>query len=216
MSELRIDSLVLGMVSTNCYLIYNDRTREAVIVDPADSAPRIKSRCGELQLQPRAVLLTHGHGDHILAAKDICRAYDISLYAGRKEAGLLKDPSWNLSDSLGLGSVSLEADVWVDEGEHLQLAGFDWQVIETPGHTKGSVCYYIAEEEVLISGDTLFAGSLGRTDFPGGSMREIVDSITGKLLVLPDEVMVYPGHGEQTSIGFEKKYNPVAVYMQKH
>ena len=111
--------------------------------------------------------------------------------------------------------MSISADYLVRDGEVLHMIGFDWKVIETPGHTEGSVCYYIEAEEVLISGDTLFAQSLGRTDLPTGSSRKILDSIRDRLLVLPEDTMVYPGHGDQTTIRFERKYNPVAVYYNR-
>lgn len=212
MSDFRIQTFVLGDVSTNCYLVFNENTREAVVVDPADNAPYILNKCRELQVMPVAILLTHGHFDHILAVKDICRAFPCKVYAGCEEDRLLQDPYLNLTGTLGTDQTSIEADVLTKDGETFSLIGFLWKVLETPGHTCGSVCYYIEAEQVLISGDTLFANSLGRTDLPTGSMREIVRSIREKLLVLPEDTMVYPGHGEPTTIAHEKRYNPVAVY----
>lgn len=215
MSEFRIRALVLGEVSTNCYIIYHQTTKKAVIVDPADNGEYILHMCRELSVTPEAVLLTHGHFDHILAVKDVQRAFRCKVYAGIREDRLLRDPSLNLSGSMGSEQMGLNVDYLVREGEVLHLIGFDWKVLETPGHTAGSVCYYIESEGVLISGDTLFAESLGRTDLPTGNTREIMDSIQNKLLVLPEDTMVYPGHGEQTTIGYERKYNPVAVYYSR-
>lgn len=212
MSDFRIRTFVLGEVSTNCYLVFHDKTREAVVVDPADNAPYILNKCRELGVIPAAVLLTHGHFDHVLAVKDICRAFPCKIYAGREEDRMLQDPSLNLTGTLGTDPTEIQADVLVKDGDILSLIGFQWKVLETPGHTAGSVCYYVEAEQVLISGDTLFANSLGRTDLPTGSMEAIVRSIREKLLPLPEDTMVYPGHGEPTTIGHERRYNPVAVY----
>ncbi len=214
MSDLRIQTYVLGGVSTNCYLMFHNKTRQAVVVDPADNGAYVLNKCRELEVTPTAILLTHGHFDHIMAVEDICRAFPCQVYAGREENQLLQDPSMNLSGSMGMEQIGIEADVLVRDGEVLSLIGFEWKVLETPGHTAGSVCYYLESEKVLISGDTLFADSLGRTDLPTGDSRAIVRSITEKLLALPEDTMVYPGHGEVTTIGHEQRYNPVAVYSR--
>ncbi|MCI9163032.1 MAG: MBL fold metallo-hydrolase [Lachnospiraceae bacterium] len=214
MSDLRIQTYVLGGVSTNCYLMFHNKTRQAVVVDPADNGAYVLNKCRELEVTPTAILLTHGHFDHIMAVEDICRAFPCQVYAGREENQLLQDPSMNLSGSMGTEQIGIEADVLVRDGEVLSLIGFEWKVLETPGHTAGSVCYYLESEKVLISGDTLFADSLGRTDLPTGDSRAIVRSITEKLLALPEDTMVYPGHGEVTTIGHEQRYNPVAVYSR--
>lgn len=215
MSDFRIRTFVLGGVSTNCYLVYNHSTKKAVIIDPADNGAYILQKCRELEVTPEAILLTHGHFDHILAAEDICRAFHCKVYAGRNEDRMLQDPSLNLTGTLGTEQMTVNADYLVRDGELLHLIGFEWKVLETPGHTEGSVCYYVEKEGVLISGDTLFAESLGRTDLPTGSVQKIIASITEKLLVLPEDTMVYPGHGEQTTIAHERQYNPVAVYVRR-
>ncbi|MCI8660445.1 MAG: MBL fold metallo-hydrolase [Lachnospiraceae bacterium] len=215
MSNFRIRTFVLGEVSTNCYLVFHEGTKEAVVVDPADNALYILNKCRELQVTPVAILLTHGHFDHILAVKDICRAFPCKVYAGKEEDRLLQDPFLNLTGTLGTDQTSIQADVLIKDGDILSLIGFAWKVLETPGHTAGSVCYYIESEHILFSGDTLFADSLGRTDLPTGSMEEIICSIREKLLTLPEDIMVYPGHGEPTTISHERKYNPVAMYRGK-
>ena len=212
MSDFRMETIVLGDVSTNCYLIYNQKSREAVVVDPADNGAFVLNKCWELQVKPVAVILTHGHFDHILAVEDICRAFSCQVYAGREEDRLLQDSSMNLSTIMGTERTIVCADVLVKEKDELSLAGFKWNVLETPGHTAGSVCYYIPSEQVLFSGDTLFAGSLGRTDLPTGDQKAIVSSIREKLLPLPEETKVFPGHGEGTTIGRERRYNPVRMY----
>lgn len=210
MSDFRIITKVLGSVSTNCYFIYHDQTKEAVIIDPADNPPAITAAVRAAGLIPKAVLLTHGHFDHILAAAEIKAEYQIPLYAGEKEAALLADSRINLSAGMGRTGIELQADRWLRDGETFSMAGFIFQVIATPGHTEGSVCYYIAEEKTLISGDTLFHRSLGRTDFPTGDYFAILHSLRNVLFKLPPETIVAPGHGQPTSIEYERKYNPAA------
>ena len=212
MSDFRIKTYVLGPVSTNCYIVYNERTKEAVVVDPADNGPYILNKCNELGVKPSAVLLTHGHGDHIMASQDIKRAFHVNIYAAEAEDGLLADAAKNLTGGFLNTPLTFHADVLLHDGEELGLWGFQWKVIETPGHTAGSVCYYIPAEDVLIAGDTLFQESYGRTDLPTGSSRQLIDSILKKLFILPEDTMVYPGHGDPTTIGHEKKYNPISYY----
>ena len=205
---MKIETIPSGAFATNCYILEDQGT--VLVMDPTGKAQRILDRLqGRV---PLAIILTHGHFDHILAVEEIRRAFkEITVYAAEKEAKLLGDPRLNLTASYGTG-VTLSPDHLVKDGDILELAGFKWQVIETPGHTEGSVCLWIKEEEVLISGDTLFAESLGRTDFPTGSSADIIRSIKERLFVLPDDTMVYPGHGEPTTIGHEKTHNPVAFY----
>lgn len=205
--NIEIITKVLGAVSTNCYFIVNKTTKETIIVDPADNAGAIESVISENSLDPKAVFLTHGHFDHMLAAGLIRQKYNIPVIACDKEKKILEDSSYNLSTSFG-GAVVIEADRYEADGTVLEEAGLKLRLINTPGHTQGSACYYILNEDVLISGDTLFQESVGRTDFPSGSMSEIVRSIKEKLFVLPDRTKVYPGHGDQTSIEYEKMYNP--------
>ena len=204
---MRIKKFVIGMVGTNCYVVYNENTKECFVVDPAaPSAPLVEFiRTEGLQLQ--GILLTHGHFDHIMALNDLKKRYNVPVYAHEEEEDVLKQSSLNLSGSIGQ-IYTTQADVYVKDGEHLKLAGLDVIVLYTPGHTKGGVCYYFPEEKVLMSGDTLFHCSIGRTDFPTGSMSQLVRSVKEQLFVLPDDVQVYPGHDSVTSIGYEKQYNP--------
>ncbi|MGL5433856.1 MAG: MBL fold metallo-hydrolase [Lachnospiraceae bacterium] len=215
MNDLRIKTCVLGQVGTNCYLVYDEQTKEAVVIDPADNCGYIMEQCKKLGITPRFILLTHGHFDHILAAEELAKMYSCKIYAGKDENDLLLDPAANLTGSWGMPPLSLKADVLVGDREELQMLGLKWEVLFTPGHTAGSVCYYLEQEGVLFSGDTLFAESLGRTDLPTGDGSVIIKSILERLLVLPDDTMVYPGHGDPTVIGHEKQYNPVAVYHRK-
>ena len=208
MKNLRLESLVLGPVQTNCYFAMNRETKELFLVDPADHAERISERVDMLQACPKAILLTHGHFDHIGAVRAVADHYGIPVFIEKEEAPLLEDASLNASLLMMGKAQSVRADRLLSDGETLQIAGFTVQVLHTPGHTAGGACFYLPEEEVLFSGDTLFCGSVGRTDLPTGSMRELRKSLHEVLYRLPDTTMVFPGHGESTDIAFEKKYNP--------
>ena len=207
MGQIEIKSMTLGMVATNCYLIINKETKEAILVDPADNALRISNVIEENGCTLKAILLTHGHFDHIMALNDLKKKYNVPVYAHEEEEDVLKQSSLNMSGMVGQ-IYTTQADIYVKDGEHLKLAGLDVIVLHTPGHTKGGACYYFPEEKVLMSGDTLFHCSIGRTDFPTGSMSQLVRSVEEQLFVLPDDVQVYPGHDSVTSIGYEKQYNP--------
>lgn len=212
MSKMRVKTLVVGMVGTNCYLVYDEETKRAVILDPGDNADRISGECKKLGLNPEAILLTHGHFDHIMAAKALKERWNARIVAAEKEVEVLTDCDKNLVTNYYRTPFTLTPDVTVKEGEVFEAAGFSFRVLETPGHTIGSCCYYAESEEVLFSGDTLFQMSYGRVDFPTGSSGDMVRSVKRLLSSLPETVMVYPGHMDATSIGFEKKYNPLARY----
>ena len=211
MSKIRIKSLVVGMVETNCYVIYNDETKAAVLVDPGDSAKQISAKCREWGITPEAILLTHGHFDHIMAADELKEEWNLKIYSSAKEVEVLTDGSKNLMLKWYRKQYSLTPDVTLEDGEEFDLIGFRWKLIVTPGHTIGSCCYYIEDEDVLFSGDTLFQMSYGRIDFPTGNAMQMLASVK-KLLTLPEDVMVYPGHNGPTTIAHEKKYNPLARY----
>lgn len=202
---------VLGPVQTNCYFLFREDTRECVIVDPADEAERIQKYIESETLTPKAILLTHGHFDHIMAVEPIRKRYDIPVYAAKAERETLTDAARNLSDQLGGAMLSVEADCWLEDGEEMELLGQTVRCMLTPGHTVGGMCYYFPKAGILFSGDTLFQESVGRTDFPGGSMSELIRSIREKIFVLPEAVQVYPGHGLMTSVKNEKMFNPFAV-----
>lgn len=210
MGELKIINTVVGMVMTNCYIAYDDDTREAFLVDPGDNARQIERIVQEQKLTVKAILLTHGHFDHIMAVPELKAAYAVPVYALEKEQQMLEDPGLNLSASWSGRSVSFTADRILRDGETFSVAGFSLRAIGTPGHTAGGVSYYMEAEKVLFSGDTLFCGSYGRTDLPTASEGDIARSINEKLLVLPEDVRVLPGHERETTIGFERKHNPLS------
>ena len=209
---MKIETFVTGIIGTNTYVAYNETTKEAVLVDPAACTKMLMHFIEEEGLSMKAVLLTHGHFDHIMGIDGFRKVYDVPVYVGEKEAGLITDAHWNQSDIYTKGYTFSEA-VYVQDGKILRLAGYDFQVFFTPGHTPGGVCYYVASEGILFSGDTLFHHSVGRTDFEGGSMSDLVRGIEDKLLPLPDETKVLPGHMDATTIGEEKKYNP---FLRRH
>lgn len=204
---MKIEKFVLGALQTNSYLILNEDTKEVLIVDPATCPDYMLSHVKSNGYVPKGILLTHGHFDHVMGIEGWVEAYDIPVYLHEDEKEILATPNLNLSVMMGK-YYSYDKVQTLKEGEILELAGFSFQVIHTPGHTKGGCCYYEKDEEVLISGDTLFHTSVGRSDFPTGSMSTLIKSIKEKLFVLPDMVMVYPGHNSLTCIADEKKYNP--------
>lgn len=214
MSDYRMYSMQLGMVQTNCYLVWNDDTREAFVVDPADRADIIAMKIHQNHLVLKAILLTHGHFDHMMAVPDLKKMFDVPVYAGEAERPLLLDASANLSEGWGGKAVEFEADHYLKDGQVISIAGFDITVIATPGHTIGGVCYYLKDEGQLFAGDTLFRRSYGRTDLETGNTAALMKSICEKVLVLPEETYVYPGHDAATSIGYELKYNPAACRLR--
>ena len=207
MKNLELQKCILGPVYTNCYLLKNKETGELIIVDPADCPEKIELKVSRMSGKPVAILLTHGHFDHILAAQAVKEKYNIPIYACRQEEEMLREPSINMTVHYGQG-CSIVPDVFLEDLDVIRLAGFSVQMIHTPGHTKGSCCYYLKDEGVLFSGDTVFYGSVGRTDFPTGDAKALEEAIREKLFTLPDETLVLPGHETQTMIGKEKKGNP--------
>jgi len=210
---MKINHYVVGPVQTNCYVVINEKNKECFIIDPGASAKQLAERIRKDELTPVAVLLTHGHFDHAGAAEELAKEFDVKIYAHEAEKDTLENPQKNVSWMIN-HNESYSADVYVKDEETITLAGFAIKVLHTPGHTEGGCCYYIADEDVVFTGDTLFAQSVGRTDFPGGSMSQIVRSITEKLMPLNEagdlenDIMVYPGHNDPTTIETERMNNP--------
>lgn len=204
---MKIEHFTVGVVGTNCYFAINGETKECVVIDPGDYAEMLAEKLTAGGYTPVAILLTHGHFDHIMGVEGLRTQFGIPAYVHEDDAQMLEQPQLNACAMIG-ARVSLKADKTVKDGDTLNLAGMEIQAIHTPGHTPGGVCYYFPQEEVVFSGDTLFCESVGRTDLPGGSMSALVRSIKEKLFKLPDLTVVYTGHGEPTKIGDEKRYNP--------
>jgi len=217
MSEIKIGRMVMGVCQTNCYFLYREGEQECIVVDPADQGVSIYDALRRNGFRVTGILLTHGHFDHIWgldALRDAVNAAaeadglePVKAYAMEAEKELLRDAQKNVSEQAGRPCTTY-ADVYLKDGQELTLAGIQCKVIATPGHTVGGCCYYFQEAGILVAGDTLFAESVGRTDFPTGSMSTLVRSVRDKLFVLPEDTKVYPGHGEKTTIAHEKEYNP--------
>ena len=207
MMQMKVGQCRVGMDMTNCYGLLNTQTKEMILVDPGDSPEVIGRMVEELEGKPVAIFLTHGHYDHILALEAVKEKYQIPVYAGKEEEELLGDVSLNLTGQVRR-PMTVRPETLVSDLEKFIVAGFSVQAIHTPGHTKGSVCYYFPEESLLVSGDTLFHGSVGRTDLPTGSTAQMMESLKRLLETLPEETDVLPGHEAATTIGYEKRYNP--------
>lgn len=207
MGKLQIAHYMVGPVQTNCYFAINKETKEALVIDPGEEAARLMQQIKEQGLTVAAILLTHGHFDHAGAAAELSALCNAPIYAHEAEKETLESEKLNACWMIGK-KETYRADLFVKDEQELDLAGFHIRVLFTPGHTKGGCCYYFPYENVVFSGDTLFQMSVGRTDLEGGSMSQIVRSIQEKLMPLPEQTVVYPGHGEATTIETERMYNP--------
>lgn len=204
---LNVSILVVGPVQTNCYIVHNGPGK-CVVIDPGDEPAKILSKLDSIKATPEAILLTHGHFDHIGAVSELQKKFpETPVYAYTKEELLLKSPELNESSSMGPEGIVLNGVTYLEDGDELKLLGENWKLIYTPGHTIGSCCYYVESAPVLFSGDTLFADSCGRTDLATGNMKDMINSIRNVLMKLPDKTMVLPGHGPNTSIGIERRQN---------
>ena len=207
MGKLQIAHYMVGPVQTNCYFAINKETKEALVIDPGEEAARLMQQIREQGLTVAAILLTHGHFDHAGAAEELSALCNAPIYTHEAEKETLESEKLNACWMIGR-KETYRADLFVKDEQELDLAGFHIRVLFTPGHTKGGCCYYFPYENVVFSGDTLFQMSVGRTDLEGGSMSQIVRSIQEKLMPLPEQTVVYPGHGEATTIETERMYNP--------
>lgn len=210
-SRFVIEPVVSAPFEQICYLVWRDGRDDALVIDPGFDVPAIRQVLDRYRKTPAAILNTHGHADHIAGNGALKAAFpDAPLIIGAGDAHLLTDAEANLSAPFGLNLSSPAPDRLVREGETLELAGFTFEVLEIPGHSPGSVVFLSRADDppIAFSGDVLFAGSVGRTDFPGGSASRLLSGIREKLLTLPDATMILPGHGPATTIGAERRSNP--------
>jgi hydroxyacylglutathione hydrolase len=202
------ESFPVGPLRCNCTILGDEVTREAIVADPGDNIPEILSRLQKHGLTLRQIVITHAHIDHVGGAVLLKRATGAPVFLNQKDLGLLGamevQAGW-----IGVPTPEVAPpDMSADDGLALGLAALPGQVIHTPGHTPGSICLLFPKQNLLLAGDTLFAGSIGRTDLPGGDGRQILRSLRDRLLVLPDTTRVLPGHGPETTIGEERQSNP--------
>ena len=202
---MKIKALVVGPIMENCYILYDEQTLEGIIVDPGDEAISILNVVDNLKLHIKYIVNTHGHADHIGANKELGLALKAKLAI---HACMLTDPHLNLSENgyMGRPIISQPADIILHEGDIISFGNCNLKVIHTPGHTPGGIC--LVGEGVVMSGDSLFAGSIGRTDFPTGSMTDLISNLKAKILTLDENLTVFPGHGGATTIAYEKQINP--------
>ena len=205
-----LESFPVGPLACNCTILADEATREAIVIDPGDDVSRIAKRLSDLGLRLKQILVTHGHIDHVGGALKLKRLTGAPIYLNENDLPQLdimeEQAAW-----VGLDLAVPETappDEGLAEGQVVGLEHYPAKVLHTPGHTQGSVCLHFAPLNLLIAGDTLFAGSIGRTDFPGGNIDQIMASLHTRLLALPDETRVLPGHGPGTTIGLERASNP--------
>lgn len=202
LKELKIKTWVGD--PTNCYIIFDEESKETMVIDPAGEVPKIEELIKILDGNLKYIYLTHCHGDHIVGVSELQQRCGGKILIHRFDSDGLNDPNINLSRIIDIPEISLEADSRIDDEDLLHLGNLQFKVIHTPGHTKGSTSLYCEKEECVFSGDTIFKGAWGRTDLPTSSIEEIMDSIMKKLLNLPENTIVYPGHGRATMLKDEK------------
>jgi hydroxyacylglutathione hydrolase len=203
-----LETFPVGLLQCNCSIVGDETTREAMVIDPGDNIPQILARLAKHGLTLKQIVVTHGHIDHVGGALKLKQATGAPILMNQNDLEQLKimdeQASW-----LGVAPPEVAPpDFSAEDGMVVGVANHTAQVLYTPGHTQGSICLHFVPEKLLIAGDTLFAGGIGRTDLPGGNSRQILGSIHDRLLVLPEETRVIPGHGPETSIGMEAEENP--------
>jgi hydroxyacylglutathione hydrolase len=203
-----LETLPVGPLQCNCSILGDENSREAIVVDPGDDIPRILALLAKHHLTVKQIIITHAHIDHIAGAQRLKQLTDAPVLYNQNDLPLVAmmdvQAGW-----LGVPTPSVQApDDTLNDGKLIAIPGIAGSILHTPGHTEGSVCLYLPDQTLLLAGDTLFAGSVGRTDLPGGNTRKLLASIHNRLLVLPDETIVIPGHGASTTIGSERLKNP--------
>lgn len=200
--------LSVGMLESNCYILGDEETREAVVIDPGGDAPEILAALRQEKLQLKTIINTHGHFDHVGANKELQEATGAPIAIHAADAPMLSQPSAEALFFTGGRLQPSQASILLQEGDVLDFGRYQLKVLHTPGHTPGGICLVLLQEPIVYVGDTLFAGSIGRTDFPGGSFEDLINSVRTKIFTLGDHYLVMPGHGPATTVGQERLYNP--------
>ncbi|MHC1730247.1 MAG: MBL fold metallo-hydrolase [Syntrophobacteraceae bacterium] len=205
------EQLTVGTLQTNCYLLGEETHRQAILIDPGAEGQRICGRIRDLGLELSAILITHAHFDHVMAAWTLKEQLGGRLFLNAQDQPSLLQVIFGLAmrfppeiRPVAPGQV----DRWIADGDLLEFGSAGIKVLETPGHTPGHVSFYLSEPGILFSGDVIFAGSIGRTDFMGGSLQQLITSVRNKIFPLPDDTLIYPGHGVRTTVGRERRHNP--------
>lgn len=202
-----LKALEVGAIAANCYIIGCEETLEGAVIDPGGSPRAILQVIKDLNLKIKYIINTHGHIDHIGANRQIKEATGATILIHEADAGMLVNPASNFSMFMGRNITSPGADQFIKDGDIIKIGNtIELEVIHTPGHSQGGVC--LKTDNMIFVGDTLFYGSIGRTDFPGGSFKTLIESIKNRILCYEDDMVVYPGHGPATTVGFERKHNP--------
>ena len=210
MSQIKVGCLTLGMLGNNTYFLHREGEYDCILIDPARDGEMLVTKLREKGLTIKAIFLTHAHFDHILGVEGVRKLCDAPIYGGKKDVEGFLDPRLNQSYKINK-QISIKLDVELDEGDEIDISGMKCKVFSTPGHTPGSICVYFEDDHILFSGDTLFCETHGRTDFENGSASDMIKSVQ-RLLTLPEETKVYPGHEDFTTIEHERKYNPLSNY----
>ena len=209
LKRIKIDIPAVG--GTNCYIVQDEETKETMVIDPGGDVDKIVEMLNTIHAKVKYILLTHCHGDHIAGVNELRQRVGGKVLIHRLDEEGLKNPDVNLAEYVGLGKVIVQADARLDDGDLIHVGNLEFKILHTPGHTKGGISIYSEEEKLLFSGDTLFRGSWGRTDLPTSSFEDIIKSITEKLMVLPEDTIVYPGHGKSTMI---KEEEPIYLELK--
>ncbi len=203
--SMLINKIKVGAIETNCYILSNDQ-HEAAIIDPGDEIKSILPLLDQLDL--KYILITHGHYDHVLAVNDLLSLYkDVQIVSHKNGLEVLSTPLLNLAQTFTGKDIDIKPNLLLEDDEKIQLGDVEIRLIYIGGHSIDCACYYIEKENTIFTGDTLFKGTIGRTDLEKASLTKLKENIANKLFVLPDETVVYPGHGTSTTIGYEKEHN---------
>ena len=202
LKRIKLDLPMVG--DTNCYIVQDEKTKETIVIDPGGEVDKIIEMLNTLNADVKYIILTHCHGDHIAGVNELREKTGGKVLIHRDDEPGLKDPNVNLAEYIGLGAIKLEADSRLNDNDLIHVGDIEFRVICTPGHTQGGICLYMEKEKILFSGDTLFRGTWGRTDLPTGSFEAIMDSITNRIMLLPEDIIIYPGHGKSTMLREEK------------